>query len=100
MYWLVYVLFLPFDLIKAGATQTETSLLKQYVAGERVDLLDEYCPTCTQPTQKRFYPISENQHRYKATLSVANQADAFFEVTMFRFIRQDPPPLPQEQDPP
>ena len=25
-----------------GATQTETSLLKQYVAGERVDLLDEY----------------------------------------------------------
>ena len=36
-----FVLFLPFDLIKAGATQTETSLLKQYVAGERVDLLDE-----------------------------------------------------------
>ena len=32
---------LPFDLIKAGATQTETSLLKQYVAGERVDLLDD-----------------------------------------------------------
>ena len=31
-----------FDLIKAGATQTETSLLKQYVAGERVDLLDDY----------------------------------------------------------
>ena len=31
-----------FDLIKAGATQTETSLLKQYVAGERVDLLDAY----------------------------------------------------------
>ena len=30
------------DLIKAGATQTETSLLKQYVAGERVDLLDDY----------------------------------------------------------
>ena len=27
---------------KAGATQTETSLLKQYVAGERVDLLDDY----------------------------------------------------------
>ena len=24
------VLFLPFDLIKAGATETETSLLKQY----------------------------------------------------------------------
>ena len=39
--WLVFVLFLPFDLIKAGATQTETPLLKQYVAGERVDLLDE-----------------------------------------------------------
>ena len=32
-----------FDLIKAGATQTETSLLKQYVAGERVDLLDDNC---------------------------------------------------------
>ena len=31
-----------FDLIKAGATQTETSLLKQSVAGERVDLLDDY----------------------------------------------------------
>ena len=31
----------PFDLIKAGATQTETSLLKQYVAGECADLLDE-----------------------------------------------------------
>ena len=28
--------------IKAGATQTETSLLKQYVAGECVDLLDDY----------------------------------------------------------
>ena len=31
----------PFDFIKAGATQTETSLLKQSVAGERVDLLDD-----------------------------------------------------------
>ena len=29
-------------LIKAGATQTETSLLKQHAAGERVDLLDDY----------------------------------------------------------
>ena len=29
------------DLIKAGATQTKTSLLKQHAAGERVDLLDE-----------------------------------------------------------
>ena len=37
---IVFVLFLPFDLIKAGATQTETSLLKQYVADERVDLPD------------------------------------------------------------
>ena len=42
IYWLVFVLFLPFDLIKAGATQTETSLLKQYVASECVDLLDDY----------------------------------------------------------
>ena len=42
MYWLVFVLFLPFDLIKAGASQTETSLLKQHAAGERVDLLDDY----------------------------------------------------------
>ena len=32
----------PFDLIKAGATQTETSLLQQYAVGERVDLLDDY----------------------------------------------------------
>ena len=31
-----------FDLIKAGATQTETSLQKQHAAGERVDLLDDY----------------------------------------------------------
>ena len=38
----VDVFFLPFDLIKAGATQTETSLLKQYVAGVRVDLLDAH----------------------------------------------------------
>ena len=29
------------DLIKAGETQTETSLLTQYVAGESVDLLDD-----------------------------------------------------------
>ena len=29
-------------MIKAGATQTETSFLKQYAAGERVDLLDDY----------------------------------------------------------
>ena len=29
-------------LIKAGVTQTETSLLKQYVASECVDLLDDY----------------------------------------------------------
>ena len=41
MYWLVFVLLLPFDLIKAVATQTETWLLKQYVAGECVDLLDD-----------------------------------------------------------
>ena len=33
----------PSDLIKGGATQTEMSLLKQYVAGERVDLLDSFC---------------------------------------------------------
>ena len=36
---------MPFDLIKAVATQTETSLLisiKQYAAGERVDLLDDH----------------------------------------------------------
>ena len=31
-----------FDSIKAGATQTETSLLKQYVAAECVDLLDGF----------------------------------------------------------
>ena len=28
--------------MEAWATQTETSLLKQYVAGECVDLLDDY----------------------------------------------------------
>ena len=42
-----YILFgfrslLAIWLDKAGTTQTETSLLKQYVAGERVDLLDDY----------------------------------------------------------
>ena len=42
MYWLVFILFLPFYLIKAGVTQTEKSLFKQYVAGERVDLLDHF----------------------------------------------------------
>ena len=36
-FWLKW----PFDLIKAGATHTETSLLKQYVAGERVDVFDD-----------------------------------------------------------
>ena len=30
------------SLIKAGATQTETSLFKQYDAGESVDLVDDY----------------------------------------------------------
>ena len=41
-------------MIKAGATQTET-LLKQYVAGERVDLLDDYdfpARTITETRQK------------------------------------------------
>ena len=33
---------LPFDLTKAGATQTKTPLLKQYVSGELVDLLDNH----------------------------------------------------------
>ena len=42
IHWLVFVLSLPFDLIKAGATQTETSLLKQYDPGERVRLLDDF----------------------------------------------------------
>ena len=37
---------MPFVLINAGATQTETSLLKQYVASERVDLLDHYGLCC------------------------------------------------------
>ena len=53
IYWLVFVLFLPFDLIKAGATQTKTSLLKQYVAGDRVDLLDEDS-LCSQQAPNLF----------------------------------------------
>ena len=45
-----------FDLIKAGATQTETSLLKQYAAGERVDLLDDYdFPVRTITERKKFF---------------------------------------------
>ena len=39
---LVFVLFLPFDLIKAGATQIETFSLKH--AGDRVYLLDDLMP--------------------------------------------------------
>ena len=38
--WLVFILFLRFDLIKAGGSQTEMSF-KQYDAGEYVDLLNE-----------------------------------------------------------
>ena len=38
--WVQFQSFV-FDLIKAGATQTETLLLKQDVAGECVDLLDD-----------------------------------------------------------
>ena len=37
---MVFVLFLPFDLIEPRVTPTETSLFKQYVAGEGVDLVD------------------------------------------------------------
>ena len=58
MYWLVFVLFLPFDLIKAGATQTETSLLKQYVAGERVDLLGDYDFPARTITETQSYMMS------------------------------------------
>ena len=38
--WVQFQSFV-FDLIKAGTTQTETLLLKQYVVGECVDLLDD-----------------------------------------------------------
>ena len=34
--WLVFVHFLPFDLIKADVTQTKTFPLKQHYAGEHV----------------------------------------------------------------
>ena len=50
------------DLIKAGATQTETSLLKQYAAGERVNLLDDYdlpARTITETLMK--FGIAGNQ---------------------------------------
>ena len=58
---MVSVLFLPFDLIKAGATQTETSLLRQYVAGERVDLLDDYdfpARTITERSTNIIVPLN------------------------------------------
>ena len=42
IYRSVFVLFLSFDLIKAGATQTKTPLLKEYEGGECVGLLNEY----------------------------------------------------------
>ena len=57
IYWLVFVLFLPFDLIKAGAAQTKTSLLKQYAAGERVDLLDDYDFTARTITDRDLFII-------------------------------------------
>ena len=45
-HWLVFVLLLPFDLAKAGATQAETSSFKQHHAGECVykHLLDNDVP--------------------------------------------------------
>ena len=42
------------DLIKAGATQSETSLFKQYDAGERVDLLDYDFPARTVTEKNRL----------------------------------------------
>ena len=55
---MVFVLFLPFDLIKAGATQPETSSFKQYDAGECVDLLDALIMISQQePSLKVFFLI-------------------------------------------
>ena len=45
--------------IKARSTQTETSLLKQYVAGERVDLLDEK-PVCRESLTSQGNPVHFN----------------------------------------
>ena len=61
---LVFVLFLPLDLIKAGATQTETSLLKQYAAGERVDLLDDYDFPARTITETGFFFLSGSHSRW------------------------------------
>ena len=58
----------PFDLIKAGAIQTETSLLKQNVAGERVDLLDDYdfpARTITETGSFRSFRIIEKCTKFQ-----------------------------------
>ena len=50
--------------VKAGATQTETSLLKQYVAGECVDLLDDYdFPARTITDSMEIFEIWFSQRR-------------------------------------
>ena len=53
--------------IYTGATQTETSLLKQYVAGERVDLLDEVLSNVPEPIL--WHERSPVLHKLQATLA-------------------------------
>ena len=55
------------DLIKAGATQTETPLQKQYVAGERVDLLDELTSHLSVSGQLRQSCVGEEWEDKRVT---------------------------------
>ena len=62
IYWSVFVLVLPFDLIKAGATKTETSF-KQHDAGKRVYLPDDYdVPGRTITETKNLFTICVHIH--------------------------------------
>ena len=51
-----------FDLIKAGATQTKTSLIKQHAAGERVDFLDDYDFPARTITETTKIKTSKGKH--------------------------------------
>ena len=52
-----------FDLIKAGATKTETSLLKQHVSGEGVGLLDDYDLPARTITERCRNVFSKNMRQ-------------------------------------
>ena len=68
IYWLVFVLFLPFDLRKAGVTQIETLLLKQYVACEWVDLMIVYACSTVNVCCSKWETHSRPQQKLRRVL--------------------------------